>query len=789
MPDPYLDSTLPMDARVADLVGRMTLDEKLAQIGCVWSTQLVDDEAFSPERAAELMPHGTGHVTRIAASTGLRPRQNAAYMNAIQHWLVDHTRLGIPALVHEESAAGFCARDATQFPQAIGLAATWDPAGVEAVGRVIRDQMLAVGARQTLAPVLDVTREPRWGRVEETFGECPYLVSRLGVAYVRGVQGDDLATGVAATGKHFLGYGMPEGGMNHASARIGPRELREVYARPFEAAIREAGLASVMNAYNDVDGLPCGGSRQILDDLLRGELGFNGVVVADYFTTILLIHWHHIATDKGEAGQRALEAGLDVELPALDCYGDPLKERVESGLLDVAIVDRAVSRLLRMKFALGLFEKPYVDEDTAAAPYEDESSAELARHLAARSVVLLANDGTLPLSPDTGSIAVLGPCADDTRLQLGDYHYPAHLEMIYKRKEAGEQGILPSSDVIAFAPGPYYRPSVSLLEGIRQAAGSETLVHTERGCELTGSDRGGFDAAIAAARKSDVAVVCVGGKSGLLPEDTSGEFRDASDLGLTGVQQEFVEAIVATGTPTVVVLVGGRIFSVPWIAEHASALLEAFCPGEQGGAGLADVIFGQVSPAGRLPISMPRSVGQVPVYYNHRSGSGRSQMLGDYLDGPTRPLFAFGHGLSYTSFEYGPLELSNTTPGPTDSVTISLDVTNTGERASDEVVQLYIRDEVARCSRPVRQLAGFVRTHLAAGETQHIRFHLDLSQLGYYDDEMRFVVEPGFVKAEVGASSDDARSHARFEICGKLRLLETADIVPTRVETSTSAPG
>ncbi len=781
MPHPYQDPTLPIDARVDDLVARMTLDEKLAQIGCVWSTQLVDDEAFSPDKAASLMPHGTGHVTRIAASTGLRPRENAAFMNDIQRWLVEHTRLGIPALVHEESAAGFCARDATQFPQAIGLAATWDPDAALRVGEVIRAQMLSVGARQTLAPVLDVTRDPRWGRTEETFGECPYLTSRMGVAYVRGVQGDDLARGVVATGKHFLGYGMPEGGLNHASARIGPRELREVYARPFEAAIREAGLASVMNAYNDVDGLPCGGSRVILDDLLRGELGFEGVVVADYFTTGLLVHWHKVAADKGEAGQRALEAGLDVELPALDCYGAPLKERVESGALDESFVDRATKRLLRMKLELGLFEAPYVDVDAAEVPYADEAPVALARELAARSVVLLKNDGVLPIGAGTGSIAVIGPCADDVRLQLGDYHYPSHLEMIYKRTAEGEQGILPSSDVVAFAPGPYYRPSVSLLEGIRTAAGDACEIHTAAGCALDDDDRSGFDAAVAAAEASDVAVVCVGGKSGLLPEDTSGEFRDASDLGLTGVQHALVEAIVATGTPTVVVLVGGRIFSVPWIAEHASALAFAFCPGEQGGHGVADVLFGRVNPAARLPISMPHSVGQVPVYYNHRSGSGRSQMLGEYIDGPTRPLFAFGHGLSYTRFEYGDVSLSTATPDATDSVTVSLDVANVGDVDGDEVVQLYVRDEVARCSRPNKQLAGFVRTHIRAGESRRVSFELDLSQLGFHDEDMRFIVEPGFVWLEVGASATDARSHARFEIQGKLRELSTADIVPTKV--------
>jgi len=778
---PYRDPNLDVAKRVDDLVGRMTLDEKLAQIACVWSTQLVDAGAFSSDKAAEQMPHGTGQVTRIAASTGLRPRENAAFMNEIQRWLVEETRLGIPALVHEESAAGFCARDATQFPQAIGLAATWDPSGAERVGEVIRAQMRSVGARQTLAPVLDVTRDPRWGRTEETFGECPYLTSRLGVAYVRGVQGADLAEGVVATGKHFLGYGMPEGGLNHASAHLGPRELREVYARPFEAAIREAGLASVMNAYNDVDGLPCGGSRLILDDLLRGELGFDGVVVADYFTTGLLLHWHKVAADKGEAGQRALEAGLDVELPNRDCYGAPLKERIESGALDVAFVDRAVRRHLRMKFELGLFDSPYVELEEAETPYLDTAHVGLARELVSRSLVLLKNDGVLPLDPGLESIAVIGPCADDIRLQLGDYHYPSHLEMIYKRKADGEQGILPSSDVVAFAPGPYYRPSVSILDGLRATLPATADVHVARGCELRGDDRSGFEAAVEAARAGSVAVVCVGGKSGLLPEDTSGEFRDASDLGLTGVQQELVEAVVATGTPTVVVLVGGRIFSVPWIAEHASALIEAFCPGEQGGHGVADVLFGRVNPAGRLPISMPRSVGQVPVYYNHRSGAGRSQMLGDYIDGSTRPLFDFGHGLSYTSFAYGDIELSTATPEATGKVDIGLDVANVGDVDGDEVVQLYVRDEVARCSRPNKQLAGFVRTPIPAGSSRRVTFELDLSQLGYYDEAMRFVVEPGFVRLEVGASSSDTRAHARFEIIGKLRELSTAEIVPTQV--------
>ena len=777
-----------IDDRVEDLLGRMTLDEKLAQLGCVWSTQLVEDDRFSEAKARELLANGTGHITRIGASTGLRPAENAAFMNRIQGWLAENTRLGIPAIVHEESTAGFTARDATQFPQAIGLAATWEPGLVEAMGEVIREQMLAVGARHTLAPVLDVTRDPRWGRTEETYGECPYLASRLGVAYVRGVQGRDLANGVVATGKHFLGYGMSEGGLNHAAARIGPRELREVYARPFEAAIREAGLASVMNAYNDVDGQPCGGSREILDDLLRGELGFNGVVVADYYTTLLLIAWHRVAANKGEAGQRALEAGMDVELPQRDCFGDPLKERIEAGLVSEQLVDRSVRRLLRMKFELGLFECPTVDAERAGAAYDRPGQIALARELARKSIVLLENrDELLPLDAGVESVAVIGPCADDVRLLQGDYSYPAHLELIYKRPAAdgGEaSGIAPHSDEVAFAPGPYYRPMVSILEGIRSAVGPAVEVCAARGCEISGDDASQLPAAVEAARASQVAIVCVGGKSGLLPEDTSGEFRDASDLGLTGLQQRLVEEVVATGTPTVVVLVGGRVFAVPWIAEHAGALLEAWCPGEQGGHAVAEVLFGAANPAGRLPISMPHSVGQVPVYYNHRSGSGRSQMLSDYTDGPTRPLFPFGHGLSYTSFAYGALSLSNQAPDPTEVVRIALDVANTGDRDGEEVVQLYLRDEFASSSRPVKQLAGFVRLALGAGETRRVTFHLDLSQLGFYDPQMRFVVEPGGVEVQVGASSEDIRQSARFEIQGKLRELSTAEIVPTRVEVS-----
>ncbi|HEX2486794.1 MAG TPA: glycoside hydrolase family 3 N-terminal domain-containing protein [Myxococcota bacterium] len=776
---PYRDPSAELEKRAEDLLARMTLDEKLAQLGCVWSTQLVEGRAFSERKARELLAHGTGQITRIGASTGLRPHESAAFANRIQRFLAEETRLGIPAIVHEESTAGLCARDADQFPQAIGLAATFDPTLVERIGRVIRAQMRAVGARHTLAPVLDVTRDPRWGRTEETYGECPYLASRLGVAYVRGVQGENLSGGVAATGKHFLGYGLSEGGLNHAPVQLGARELREVFAAPFAAAIAEAGLATVMNSYAAVDGLPCGGAKEILDDLLRGELGFDGLVVADYFTTVLLIAHHRVAADKGEAAELALRAGLDAELPQLDCYGAPLRERIEAGRVPEALVDRSVRRVLRLKLALGLFEAPYVDDGAADAAYQTPAARRLAREAAAKSLVLLRNEGALlPLSRGLRRVAVLGPAADDVRLHQGDYSYPAHVEIVYRR-QGGDPGILPRSDAVAFAPGPYYPPTVTLLEGIRAAVSAGTEVVHARGCDVTGDDRSGFEAALAAARGADVAIACVGGKSGLLPDCTSGEFRDAADLGLTGAQQALVEALVATGTPVVVVLVNGRPLALPWIAQHVPAVLEAWLPGEEGGHAVADVLFGRTSPSGRLPITLPRAVGQVPVYYNHRAGGGKSQMLGDYSDLPVAPLYPFGHGLSYARFEYAALRIEPAAISTSGRTRVTLEVTNASDVEADEVVQLYARDPVASVPRPVKQLVGFLRVPLRPHQTRLVVFELDASQLAFYGQGGALAVEAGAIEVMVGASSADVRLEGRFAIEGERRTLRPGERVPT----------
>ncbi|MGO9873670.1 MAG: glycoside hydrolase family 3 N-terminal domain-containing protein [Acidimicrobiia bacterium] len=748
------------------VLSRMTLDEKLAQLGCVWCTALVEGDAFAPERADRLLAHGIGEITRIGATTGLRPRARAAFTNAIQHYLVEQTRLGIPAIVHEESTAGLCARDATQFPQAIGLASSWDPDLLERIGTVIRDQMIATGARHTLAPVLDVARDPRWGRVEETYGESAYLAGRLGVAYVRGVQGD-LAHGVAATGKHFLGYALSEGGLNHAPVQLGPRELREVFAEPFRAAIAEAGLATVMNSYASVDGLPCGGSKAILDDLLRGELGFSGVVVADYSTVELLMSHHRIAAHKGEAAQRALEAGLDMELPQLDCYGTPLRELVEAGALDEALIDRSVRRILALKAELGLFDEPFVDEDTAELPYTRPADRALAREAAAKSLVLLRNErDLLPLSRD-GRVAVIGPAADDERLLQGDYSYPAHTEIVQPRDHDGQ----PIERAGDFAPGPCYPDSITPLAGIRAIARHVTYA---RGAGIHSSSTDGFGQAVADAHAADVAVCFVGGRSGLMPDCTSGEFRDASDLGLPGVQQQLVEAIVATQTPTVVVVMSGRAHALPWIAEHVDALVYAWIPGEQGGAAIADVLFGVEAPTGRLPISLPRSAGHVPIHHDHRAGGGRSQIFGDYVDAPSWPLYFFGSGLTYTTFEYESLRVRE--PVTTDTAMIvDVGLRNTGERAGTEVVQLFLRDEVARVARPDRQLVGFARVHVAPGQSARVRFSIDPTQLAYYDEQMRLVIEPGAARIMVGGLEHIA------EVAGTERNIDSNDRRPTQV--------
>ena len=704
----YRDPNASVEDRVENLLALMTLDEKLAQLSCIWSTAFVSTGTFDPDTVIEKMPHGIGQVTRIGASTGLHPQESATFMNAIQHVAVERTRLGIPVIVHEESTGGFCHRDATVFPQGIGLAATWNPDLVKQVAEVIRAQMVAVGARHALAPVLDIARDPRWGRVEETYGEDPVLTGTIGTAYVQGLQSDDLRHGVAATAKHFLGYSMSEGGRNWGPVQMGPRELREVYAEPFAAVIRNAGLATIMNSYSSVDGLPCAGSPAILTGLLRDELGFAGVVVADYASVLMLMEYHRVAATRGEAARLALLAGLDMELPVADCYGAPLTSEVEAGRVPLEVIDTAVRRVLRLKFQLGLFEHPYVDAEAANAAFQTPEQRALARQAVAESTILLTNDGVLPLAPTVKRVAVLGPGADDERLLQGDYHYPAHQEVVYAAPQHVEvTGLLVPQASGSYAPGPYFTPHVTPLAGLRAALGNGVEVHYARGCEVLGDDRSGFAEAVQVARDADVAVVVVAGRSGLLRSSTVGEGNDATNLDLTGVQEELVKTLAGTGTPLVVVVLSGRIHTLASIARRANALLQVFPPGEEGGSGLADVLTGKANPSGRLPVSLPRSVGQVPNHVGLRAGGDHPMFYGDYTDAPASSLFAFGHGLSYTTFAYSDLAVQ--AKSTTEPIEVSIEVHNSGERAGDEVVQLYFRDEVASVARPNRMLLGFAR--------------------------------------------------------------------------------
>lgn len=735
----------PVPDQVERLLARMTLAEKVAQLGGAWFGRLLVNGELDEDRLRATLGDGIGHITCIATDSYAGPARTAAFANRIQRFLAEETRLGIPALLHEEALAGLCAKDATQFPQAIGLASTWDPALVEEVAASCRRHMLAVGARVALAPVVDVAGDPRWGRLEETYGEDPVLAARLAVAYVRGIQGDDLRHGVAATAKHFLGHGGPDGGFNHGALSMGGRRLRDVVAAPFRAAIHEAGLAGVMSAYHEVDGLPCSGSAEILTGLLREELGFAGVVVADYWAITHLETYHRIAADAADAARQAIEAGVDVELPALDRYRR-IPDLVEAGALDEAVVDRAVRRVLAQKFALGLFDRATVDAAAAPLAFDTAGDRALARRAAAESLVLLTNDGTLPLDPARiRRLAVLGPAADDRRLLLGDYHYPAHVEGVLGAR-------LDYVDI------------VTPLAGLRAALPGTEVEHVA-GAPLHGSpEPEELDRVVAAARAADVAVVCVGGMSGVTRAATSGELRDAAHLELPEGQRALVHEVVATGTPTVVVVVSGRAHALTEEAGVANALLLAWLPGEEGGSALADVLTGRASPAGRLPVSLLRTAGQVGVSSGHHKGGGRSQLWGPYVDEPAEPLFCLGHGLSYTTFDYRNLLVkAGTTSRP---IHLMLTVTNRGRCPGDEVVQVYARDEVTSVGQPERRLIAFARVALEIGESKRIVFTIPAGRLGFTGRDGRFVVEPGPVTLLVGSSWDDVRAAATVRLTG-----------------------
>ncbi|MCS7192084.1 MAG: glycoside hydrolase family 3 C-terminal domain-containing protein [Armatimonadetes bacterium] len=741
--------------RLSKLLAGMSLDEKVAQLGSISIRRLMTDGKFDIDKAKELLKHGIGQITRIAGGSDLPPKEAAQLANEIQRFLIEETRLGIPAIVHEECLSGLMARGATTFPQSINLASTFEPDLVREMTTAIRKEMRAIGAHQGLAPVLDVLRDPRWGRTEETFGEDPYLIACMAVAYITGLQGENLRHGVIATAKHFSGHGFPEGGRNCAPVHAGLREFREVLSFPFEAAVRVAKVQSVMNAYHDIDGIPCAASRELLTDLLRGEWGFDGIVVSDYGSVQMLFNVHKVAIDEKDAACQAIYAGIDIELPDIHCYAK-LIDAVKEGLISEAALDEAVRRVLTVKERLGLFDNPpFVDPDAAVAVFDAPEHRKIARLIAQKSIVLLKNDGDLlPLRKDLSSIAVIGPNANEPRNLLGDYAYMAHLDL----KE------LPV-------------PIVTVLEGIKAKVSSATKVLYAKGCEVFGGTTEGISEAVEIAMQAEVIVLVVGDRSGLFGRGTVGEGCDRVDLRLTGHQEQLVKAIVEIGKPVVLVLINGRPVTLGELFEKIPAIVEAWFPGEEGGNAVADVLFGDVNPSGKLPITFPKVVGQVPLHYSRAQISHR-----DYVEMSSAPQFPFGHGLSYTKFEYSDLMITPEKISPAGKVTISLKVKNVGNREGDEVVQLYVRDVVASRVRPVKELKGFKRITLKPNEAKRVTFFLSADQLAFYDRAMRFVVEPGSFEVMVGSSSEDIRLKGNFEVIGKVREVPSERIMFTNVE-------
>jgi beta-glucosidase len=745
----YRNPKLTPQRRTKDLLARMTLEEKAAQMICIWREKaetLVDaDGQFDPSkaRAAFKKGHGLGQVGRASdAGKGLDARRMAEVANAIQRFFLEESRLGIPVIFHEECLHGHAAIGGTSFPQPIGLGATFDPDLIESLYAMTALEARARGAHQALTPVVDVARDPRWGRVEETFGEDPFLVSRMGIAAVRGFQGDATfrdKTRLIATLKHFAAHGQPESGMNCAPANVSERVLRETFLYPFEQAIRHGGAISVMPSYNEIDGVPSHANRWLLRDVLRKEWGFQGFTVSDYYAIWELsyrpdTHGHFLAKDKKEACALAVEAGVNIELPEPDCYLH-LAELVRKGVLQESQLDELVVPMLLWKFRMGLFDDPYVDPEHAAAVAGCDAHRALALEAARETVTLLKNEGgLLPLDAQAiKTIAVIGPNA--SRPMLGGYSgQPAHCSTVLD----GVRARVPKSVKVLYSEGSKITQPGSWNQ-------DEVLPSDPA------EDRNLIAAAVRTARKADVIVLAIGGN-----EQTSREawslkhMGDRTSLDLIGRQDELVRALLAVGKPVVVLLFNGRPLSIRDVAESVPAILECWYLGQETGTAIAEVLFGDINPSGKLPITIPRSVGHVPAYYNHKPSARRGYLFDD-----VSPLFAFGFGLSYTTFEFSPPRLEKTRIRRDGSTRLSVDVTNTGTRAGAEIVQLYIRDLVASVTRPVKELKCFRRVVLQPGETRTVAFEITPELLAFWDVNMRFTVEAGDFELMTGNSSRD----------------------------------
>ena len=763
----YKDPSQSLEKRVKNLLSLMTLEEKCAQLGSYWIFEILEDFKFSDIKTEKMLKNGIGQITRIGGATTFYPKEAAEMANIIQKYLKENTRLGIPAIMHEECCSGLMTRCATLFPQSIGVASTWDPELTEKMTNIIRDQMLAIGAHQGLAPVLDITRDPRWGRTEETLGEDPYLTAKMGCAYIKGLQQDNGKQVAIATGKHFVGYGNSEGGMNWSPSQIPERQLKEVFLFPFEAAIKEAGLSSIMNSYSEIDGLPCCASKKLFKDILKKTWNFSGIVVSDYYAINMLYEYHKTAITKDEAANQALLAGIDIELPSTNCYGDPLKNALENGIIDMKDIDAVVERIIRLKFSLGIFEHPYVDEGKVSLAFETKEQRELAYTVAAESIVLLKNDGILPLSSDIKTIAVIGPNANDWRNMIGDYAYPCHIEVLNEMRNKNNPFNIEISDNIGDISDAL--DVKTILDGISSRFSFKSKILYAKGCNINNNSRKGFEKAIEITKKSDIVILVVGDKSGPVEECTTGEARDVSDLKLPGIQEVLIRTITGIGKPVIVILVSGRPYMLNWEHDNVNAILSAWLPGEEGGNAIADILLGNINPGGKLPISFPRSVGQIPVYYAHKPSGGRSHWIGDYVNESSSPLYPFGYGLSYTTFTYKNLNIDKIIITQNESVKIELDIENSGDMDGDEVVQLYVNYNPSKSiiTRPVKELKGFKRIHLRSGEKKHLVFTLYAHQLAFYQEDMSYVINPGEVDVMLGASSENVYLTGKFKVSGE----------------------
>jgi len=775
---PYKDASLPISERVSDLLSRMTLDEKIAQMHAFWLVLSEDGKHTTRsgegsgqgdvEKMQRMLVHGLGQITRPLGSHSVDPTQGVRALNRLQKCMMEETRLGIPVMSHEECLVGLMVRGGTLFPSALAFSATWNPNLIRQVAEVIGVEARSIGCNQGLAPVLDVSRDVRWGRTEETFGEDPYLVGVMATRYVQGLQGEK--RDLLATLKHYAAHSCSEGARNHAPVHLGWRELNDTFLLPFEMVVKTANPGSVMPAYHDIDNEPCHASYHLLTKVLRETWGFDGLIVADYAGISLLYQHHGIAADRVEAAALSFNAGLDIELPDNDCSRQ-LPEAINRGLISLVKIDEVVKRILTEKFRLGLFEHPFVDE--TALQLRTPHAVEIAREVARQSMVLLENNGILPLDPTKPTkLAVLGPTADDPLAQLSGYSFPVHL-ILNEIKESVAAIVTPlaglqrqfGKDQILYAKG------VAIIDkrqygapvfpgDVQETTNLERVSQVSMKTDL-------IPAAVACAQSADVAIVCVGDLAGLFQTGTVGEGSDADSLTLPGVQQELLEAVVATGKPVIVVMTSGRPYNIKGLESKVAGFVWAYAGGQECGNALADVLTGVVEPSGRLTVSIPRSVGAVPYYYNHKLKSAGTPIAFHF--GSRYP---FGYGLSYTLFAFSDIVIKeHNIDIDSGEIHLSCKVTNTGSRKGIAVPQLYVRDVQASMVRPVRELKAFGRVGIEAYQSVTVSFSIPVDMLGFTGTENVRIVEPGLFEIQIGASSGDIWLRETVEVIGKRRVL------------------